>query len=121
MPIRPENRGRYPDDWPLITEWVKFTRAGGQCECVGECGRGTHRGRCPNRHGQPAYGTGSRVILTTAHLDHVPENCDRLPVKKSNLRAMCNGCHLHYDKEHHAETAKATRAAELAAMMDPLF
>ena len=25
--------------------------------------------------------------------------------------AMCQGCHLHYDREHHAETARATRDA----------
>jgi hypothetical protein len=67
-------------------------------------------------HDQPAYGTGSRVILTTAHLDHTPEHCDR-----SNLRAFCQGCHLHYDKDHHAETRARTRAAALsAAGQDPL-
>lgn len=72
MPIRPENRDRYPADWPAISLAVK-EEAGWQCECLGECGRGTHEGRCPNRHGQPAYGTGSTVVLTTAHLNHTPE------------------------------------------------
>ncbi|MET8006157.1 hypothetical protein [Nonomuraea glycinis] len=109
MPIRPENRDRYPADWPAISLAVKES-AGWRCECVGECGRGTHEDRCPNRHRQPAYGTGSTVILTTAHLDHTPENCDR-----ENLKAMCNGCHLHYDREHHAQTRAVTRAAALAA------
>lgn len=108
MPIRPENRGRYPADWPEISHRIRFTRAEGRCECEGECGRGTHTGRCPNVHGGQAYGTGSTVCLTTAHLDHVPENCD-----DDNLRAMCNGCHLHYDKDHHAATARATRAKRL--------
>ncbi|WP_028477932.1 hypothetical protein [Nocardia sp. CNY236] len=98
MPIRPENRRRYPVNWIAISTGIK-DRAGWRCECSGECGRGTHEGRCPNVHGGWAYGTGSRVILTTAHLDHVPENCD-----PANLRAMCQGCHLHYDREHHAET-----------------
>ena len=116
MPIRLENRDRYPADWPQISDWVRFTRALGRCECEGECGRGTHEGRCPNRHGQAAYGTGSKVVLTTAHLDHTPENCD-----PANLRAMCNGCHLHHDRDHHAETRRATRAAELASQMEPLF
>jgi hypothetical protein len=45
-------------------------------------------------------------VLTIAHLDHVPEHCD-----PGNLRAMCQGCHLHYDREHHAQTAAATRRA----------
>jgi hypothetical protein len=114
MPIRPENRKRYPKDWPAISRSIRTVRAGGRCECYGECGRGTHAERCPNRQGQPAYGTGSNVQLTTAHLDHTPENCD-----PPNLRAMCNGCHLHYDREHHRETAAATRrkAAEDAGQM----
>jgi len=115
-PIRPENRDRYPADWPEISRRIRFGRAGGRCECRGECGRGTHTGRCPNRHHQPAYGTGSRVVLTVAHLDHTPEHCD-----DANLRTMCQGCHLHYDRDHHAQTAQATRAAALAAQMDPLF
>ena len=103
MPIRPENRSRYPEDWPVISTRIK-KRAGGRCECEGECGRGTHDGRCPNVHGGNAYGTGSKVILTTAHLDHTPENCG-----DDNLKAMCQGCHLHYDREHHAQTAYRTR------------
>lgn len=104
MPIRPENRARYPKDWKRISREIRMERAGGRCECRGECGRGTHKGRCPNFHGGPAYGTGSLVILTTAHLDHTPENCE-----PANLKAMCQGCHLHYDREHHAETAYKTR------------
>ncbi len=115
-PIRAENKPRYPKNWPAISRAIKDDRAGGRCECEGECGRGTHTGRCPNRHGHPAYETGSLVVLTTAHLDHTPENCD-----PDNLRAMCQGCHLHYDRDHHAATARATRAAALAAQMDPLF
>jgi hypothetical protein len=107
-PIRASEKARYPEDWREISYRIRFQRAEGQCECLGECGRGTHEGRCPNSHGMPAYGTGSKVVLTTAHLDHTPENCD-----DDNLKAMCQGCHLHYDKDHHAETRAATRAAAL--------
>lgn len=120
MPIRPENRRRYPPDWRKISDRIRFGRAKGRCECRGECGRPrTHLrrdGRCRNRHGFPAYSTGSPVVLTTAHLDHTPENCD-----PDNLRAFCQGCHLHYDRGHHAATRAATRRAELEALMDPLF
>ena len=107
MPIRPENRERYPAEWREISHRIRFVRAEGQCECLGECGRGTHVGRCPNRHGMPAYGTGSTVVLTTAHLNHTPEECD-----DDNLRAMCQGCHLYYDRGHHAETRAATVHAD---------
>lgn len=121
MPIRPENRHRYPPNWREISTAVK-DRAGWRCECAGECGRPAgHLGpdpieredlpatRCVNEHGLPAYGTGSTVVLTTAHLNHTPEDCD-----PANLKAMCQGCHLHYDAPHHRETARATREAARA-------
>lgn len=104
MPIRPENKHRYGDDWREFSDYIRFERAGGRCECEGECGRGTHEGRCPNRHGEPAYGTGSKVILTVAHLTHEPECRD-----DDKVKAMCQGCHLHYDRDHHAQTSYKTR------------
>ena len=115
MPISPENKPRYPADWTGISIRVRFERAGGQCECDGRCGRGTHEGRCPNRHLEPAYGTGSKVILTTAHLNHVPED-----VSDENLCAMCQACHLSYDRDHHKETRASAVVAELFAQMEPL-
>ena len=48
-----------PCAWPEISEAIK-KRAGWRCECEGECGRGNHTGRCPNRHGRPEYGTGGK-------------------------------------------------------------
>ncbi len=99
MPIKPENRARYPKDWKAIVEQVR-ERSGDKCEGspdFPDC-------RAPN--GQPHPETGSKVVLTTAHLDHVPENCD-----PSNLRHWCQRCHLNYDAEHHARTAYATRMA----------
>jgi hypothetical protein len=105
MPIRESEKARYPSDWPIIAGAIKH-EAGWRCECEGECGRGTHEGRCPNLHALPAYGTGSLVVLTVAHLNHTPED-----VRRENLRAMCQGCHLHYDREHHAETKRKARTA----------
>lgn len=114
MPIRPENRLRYPPEWPAISWLIRWTRALGRCECDGRCGRPPYHldrfGRCENVNGEPALGTGSTVVLTVAHLDHTPENCH-----PANLRAMCQGCHLHYDRDHHAETRRTTRGAALAA------
>ena len=109
MPIRPENRDRYPADWPAISLAIRVDRAQGWCECTGQCGRDGHnagwmRNRCAALHGQPHPITGSVVVLTVAHLDHQPENCD-----PANLRAMCQRCHLSYDAAHHAETRAASR------------
>ena len=46
------------------------------------------------------------IVLTVAHLDHQPENCD-----PSNLRAWCQRHHLAYDHDHHRANAQATRRA----------
>ena len=115
MPIRPENLGRYPADWPAISQRIRFVRAAGRCECEGECRTG-HAGRCGAIHAMPHPDTGSAVVLTTAHRDHTPENC-----ADGNLFAACQRCHLGYDREHHAETAARQRAAALALTMDRLF
>jgi hypothetical protein len=104
-PIRASDLRRYPVNWPAISARIRFTRAACRCECAGECSTG-HEGRCAARHGQPHPITGSRVVLTTAHLDHVPEHCD-----DANLRAYCQRCHLAYDVGHHAAT-RAAAAAE---------
>ena len=39
-----------------------------------------------------------QIVLTVAHLDHDINNNDY-----SNLKALCQKCHLVYDKNHHAK------------------
>ncbi|WP_186163118.1 hypothetical protein [Burkholderia gladioli] len=97
MPIRPENRARYPADWKAIVAKVR-ERSGNRCEGSPDFPE------CRAENGQPHPLTGSRVVLTTAHLDHQPENCDL-----SNLRHWCQRCHLNYDKEHHAATRRRVK------------
>jgi hypothetical protein len=81
MPIRPENRGRYPADWALRSYFVRFVRAKGFCEW------------CHAKHGEPHPITGSIVVLTTAHVfDERPEACSLL-----NLAALCQKCHNGHD------------------------
>src|SRR5438270_13470059 len=103
MPIRPENRTRYPADWRAISAAIR-ARSGGRCECEGECG--LHRTtpgprRCVERNGEGARFAKGKVVLTVAHLDHTPENC-----APENLKAMCQRCHLRYDVAHHARTRR---------------
>jgi N6-adenosine-specific RNA methylase IME4 len=102
MPIRPENRARYPRDWRAISLRIRKERAGDRCECQGECGH-DHAGRCPEINGQPNSITGSIVVLTVAHLDDTPENC-----ADENLRAMCQRCHLAYDRHTHIANLRET-------------
>lgn len=114
MPIRPEMAARYPDNWPEISDRIR-RRSGGRCECKGECRRG-HRSRCRAWNGHPHPETRSTVVLTVAHLDHIPEHCD-----EDNLVAMCQACHLSHDAEHHAQTRARTLHAEATRGMDALF
>jgi hypothetical protein len=105
-------RSRYPDDWEAISARIRFERAAGRCECEGECG--AHEGRCPAENGQPHPVTGSRVVLTVAHLDHDTEHND-----DGNLRAYCQKCHLTYDAVYHAANARITRAQKAGQLMLP--
>jgi hypothetical protein len=109
VPIRPENRALYGPEWDRLSAWIRFQRAGGRCECRGECGRPAEHlagdGRCDRNHGESYTSTSGRhvtVVLTVAHLDHNPEVW---PPDEARLRAMCQGCHLHYDREHHRHSA----------------
>ena len=101
MPIKPENRSRYPKDWKTISARIRHVRALDRCECDGECG--SHQSRCGAVNGSINM-NGSRVVLTVAHLNHTPEDC-----REANLKAMCQACHLRYDAEHHRETRAASR------------
>lgn len=102
MPIRPENRARYPQDWPLRRTQIVH-RAQGRCECAGECGVG-HGERCEERQGLSARTFTGKVVLTVAHLNHEPEDC-----RDENLRAFCQGCHNRYDVDHRKQTRAHTR------------
>jgi hypothetical protein len=102
----PWDRAKYPADWEEVRERI-LARAGGRCECEGECGlHCTHPGprRCEETDRSPAKWARGRVVLTVAHLNH-----DTQDSRESNLKAMCNRCHLRYDVNHHRRNAAATR------------
>lgn len=131
MPIKPENKARYPKDWKAIRARI-LERAGNCCEWCHvpnkariARGQGDDEGLymtetadiyCADtghHHGQTHmsnfdWARWINIVLTIAHLDHTPENC-----ADENLRALCQRCHLKHDREHHAATAKATRRARL--------
>lgn len=86
MPIKPENRHRYPPNWKAIVRHIK-ARAHNKCEF---CGAANYK---------PHPETGATVILTVAHLNHLPEDC-----RDENLKALCQKCHNGYDVEHRKET-----------------
>ena len=67
---------------------------------------------CGAENGKYHPVTNSKVVLTVAHLDHMPENNDM-----DNLKHWCQRCHLTYDAPLHAQNAAATRR-EGKAMCD---
>jgi hypothetical protein len=129
MPIRPELRKFYGREWSEVTRPRILARAGNKCEqCKKPNGElietVTDSSMEPRMWWRPipprfrswrnAYGEWAgrefkagirriRVVLTIAHLNHVAGD-DR----DSNLKALCQWCHLNYDKVHHHET-RATR------------
>lgn len=134
MPIKPENKARYPKDWPQISRDAR-ERAGWKCQHPGctarqyaygvwegsdfffELGLGETYGEARQRAAEESFarhGDGPApadqkiivIVLTVAHLDHQPENCD-----PANLAAMCQRHHLAYDADHHRANSWATRRA----------
>lgn len=99
----PVDWSKYPANWRDLVAAVA-ARAGGRCECQGECGRCRPGERCPCLNHQPSPVTGRKVTLTTAHLDHDTTHNDL-----TNLRHLCNGCHLRYDRNFHRRNATRTR------------
>ena len=84
MPIRPEMAKRYPKDWKARSRFVRFYRARNRCEW------------CCAENYQPHPVTGSKVVLTVAHVyDHRPEAASLL-----NLAALCQRCHNRHDAAH---------------------
>jgi len=128
MPIRAENKGRYPADWKSISKRMR-EQAGQKCQ---KCGapngevicRGTDDafnggtymipdGRVYDdetgehlgiARGSEYPGRYARIVLTVAHLDHQPENCG-----DDNLRAWCQRCHNLYDAPMRAAGIKGRK------------
>ncbi|NJM13995.1 MAG: hypothetical protein HC896_00175 [Bacteroidales bacterium] len=102
MPIKPENKARYPKNWKEIRASIQ-ARANDKCEW---CGVVNHahinsktRDIClPDEEGA------IMVVCTTAHLDHTPENNNH-----NNLAFLCQKCHNNYDKGHRKQTIRDSR------------
>lgn len=104
MPVKPENKHRYPPNWREHVDLCKQrTIATNGMDC---CEGSPLFPNCRAENYKPHPATGGRVVLTTAHVNHQVEDCG-----PENLRRWCNRCHLAHDADQHAETAYATRKA----------
>jgi len=129
MPIRSENKDRYPKDWKAISKRIREA-AGNKCQkCGVENGAVVTRVNCED-YPEPVYITEDggvfsaedgksygmnypaaygdqpmvKIVLTVAHIDHQPENC-----ADENLRAWCQRCHNHYDAKTRAKGVQSRR------------
>lgn len=104
MPIKPENKKRYPENWN--TEIVPRIRKRSR-NCCENCGLPNHA--WVNRHTRELClqdeENAIRVVLTVAHRDHIPENCS-----DENLAHWCQKCHNTYDARHRQCTRIQTKA-----------
>ena len=101
----PMQRDRYPANWQEIATHVK-SEAKWKCEqCGRECKKPSESWSdfvdrvVPKVHCTDSYDLlaeitekPTRFVLTTAHLNHVPED-----VARSNLKALCSVCHCRMD------------------------
>ncbi len=103
MPI---DRKRYPTHWPVISLRIR-ERANWRCEWCGAA------------QGLPHPITGSRVVLTVAHLgvpfaDGTPgDKRNKMDCRDENLAALCQCCHLRFDRDEHRTHAARTRKQKL--------
>lgn len=116
MPI---NYAKYPPDWKAVIRPRIMARARNQCEECGVANYSTVLSKsrtmlCDPRPYRDAIQNVSCyhepeeravvIVLTIAHLDHdITNNAD------SNLKALCQRCHLGYDAVHHATNSRRTR------------
>lgn len=82
----------YHPKWKLISRLIRFKRANNMCEW---CGAENYK---------PHPVTGSKVVLTVAHIDH-----DKKNNRFGNLAALCQKCHLKHDLPHHIQNRKYGR------------
>lgn len=99
MPI---NYKDYPADWKRIS-LDRRQKAGNKCEW------------CEAENGKPHPVTGSRVVLTVAHLGTprrdgtAGDKHDKHDARPENLAALCQRCHLNFDRADHLRKQAANR------------
>lgn len=80
----------YPPNWKTEIRPAVLARANNRCE---NCGIENYS----------LTKSGSKVVLTIAHLDHDKHNHE---VRLDRLKALCQRCHLKYDLRRHIENRK---------------
>lgn len=103
---------RYPANWPRVVAVIR-RRSGNRCEW------------CDAANGEHHPVTGSRVVLTTAHLGEPyatgADKHDKADIRAENLAHLCQRCHLNHDRDEHRANASRTRCEKLGRGTPLLF
>jgi hypothetical protein len=123
----PMDRKRYPKDWEEISRRIRFERANGFCEWCG-IRNGWFRSKDdhttwygPDIVDDPWFKrlTLTKVVLTVAHLgvdkpDGTPvSKADTMDCRPENLAALCQRCHLNFDRDDHLRNRLINRRRRL--------
>lgn len=101
------NRDLYPVDWEDTSIQIRAYRALWCCEW------------CHAEQSKPHPITGSMVVLTVAHLgidypDGRPgDKTDKSDCRPENLAALCQRCHLNFDRNEIQATQLQNRIAKM--------
>lgn len=88
---------KYPHNWKQVSKHIRFDRAGNHCEW---CGAENYK---------PHPVTGSKVVLTVAHIGlpkfpgDVGDKSNVHDVRLNNLKALCQWCHNRFDAKDRAK------------------
>ena len=106
----PCDYSKYPNNWKTEIRPRILKRADNKCEFCGvenyAVGFRDEHGKFWNCDSDCEQMTSDldgekliTIVLTISHQDHdIKNNCD------SNLKALCQKCHLNHDKDHHRQT-----------------
>lgn len=128
----PMDYRKYPKNWSEISIRLRFERAGNRCEW---CGVPNYAWRDSSgkyvtlaeleslrTEGLPIDLTqATRIILTVAHLgidkpDGTPgDKADTMDCREENLAALCQRCHLGFDRDDHIRSRRTNRRLRLVA------
>ena len=139
MPIKPENKGRYPANWKSEVVPRIRGRSGNRCECIGQCGvehqfsycNSLHEiGRCGIANSDVSYMIDGRwqscnfydageemevrggKVYRAVKIVLTVAHLNHTPedCADENLLHMCQGCHLRYDAPRKRADARAAKA-----------
>lgn len=118
----PVDYSKYPPDWHEISYWIRFYRAENHCEFCdvenysigfwvdGEFITEQEAYEILRSTGEDLYASipinkkAVRVVLTVAHLDQDITNNEM-----ENLAALCQRCHLNYDRPYNIRRRRDNR------------